>query len=137
MLFLNSWRVSSRIVRYDISPPAIQKQHWHSREAQIELPLMECEWAFRIRAYVSKCLPIAFSWFKFWWELVRVLLVWYPVNSHQFLFPFDGMRVEKASSHTTLELVNSHPRLSGLYSWPQTFAMANSRNTFHTPKFPG
>jgi hypothetical protein len=72
MLFLNSWRVSSRIVRYDISPSAIQKQHWHSREAQIELPLMECEWAFRIRAYVSKCLPIALSCFISWWELVRV-----------------------------------------------------------------
>jgi predicted nuclease with RNAse H fold len=24
-------------------PPAIQKQHWHSREAQIEPPLFECE----------------------------------------------------------------------------------------------
>jgi hypothetical protein len=28
----------------------ISKQHWHSREAQIEPPLIECEWAFRIRA---------------------------------------------------------------------------------------
>jgi hypothetical protein len=45
MLFLNSWRVSSHIVRYDTSPPAIQKQHWHSREAQIEPPLIECKWA--------------------------------------------------------------------------------------------
>ena len=26
MLFLNSWRVSSHIVRYDTNPPAIQKQ---------------------------------------------------------------------------------------------------------------
>jgi hypothetical protein len=34
------------IVRYDTI--AIQKQHWHSREAQIEPPL--CEWAFRIQA---------------------------------------------------------------------------------------
>jgi hypothetical protein len=51
MLFLNSWRVSSHIVRYDTYPPAIQKQHWHSREAQIEPePLFECEWAIRIRA---------------------------------------------------------------------------------------
>jgi hypothetical protein len=53
MLFLNSWKMSSYIVRYDISPPAIQKQQWYSREAQIELPLTECEceWAFRIRAF--------------------------------------------------------------------------------------
>jgi hypothetical protein len=52
MLFLNSCRVSSHIVRYDTNPPAIQKLHWHSREAQIEPPLIECEceWAFRIRA---------------------------------------------------------------------------------------
>jgi hypothetical protein len=54
MLFLNSWRVSSHIVRNDTSPPAIQKQHWHSREALIELPLIECEWAFRIRAIVLR-----------------------------------------------------------------------------------
>jgi hypothetical protein len=43
MLFLNNWRVSSHIERYDTSPPAIQKQQCHSREAQIELPLIECE----------------------------------------------------------------------------------------------
>jgi hypothetical protein len=53
MLFLNSWRVSSHIVRYDTNPPAIQKQYWHSREAHIEPPLIECEWAFRLRAYIS------------------------------------------------------------------------------------
>jgi hypothetical protein len=55
MLFLNSCRVSSHIVRYDTNPPAIQKQHWHWREAQIEPPLIECEceWAFIIRALVS------------------------------------------------------------------------------------
>jgi hypothetical protein len=55
MLFLNSWRVSSHIVRYDTKPPAVQKQQWHSREAQIEPPLIECqcEWAFRIRALES------------------------------------------------------------------------------------
>jgi hypothetical protein len=56
MLFLNNWRVSSHILRYeyDTNPPAIQKQQWHSREAQIELPLneSECEWAFRIRALI-------------------------------------------------------------------------------------
>jgi hypothetical protein len=33
-----------------LNPPAIQKQHWYSREAQIEPPLIECEWAFRIQA---------------------------------------------------------------------------------------
>ena len=76
VLFLNSWRVSSHIVRYRYdtlqlfknsidtqgklrlnfhslsvselleyrrNPPAIQKQHLHSREAQIEPPLFECE----------------------------------------------------------------------------------------------
>ena len=32
--------VSSDIVRYDTNPPAVQKQQWHSREAQIELPLI-------------------------------------------------------------------------------------------------
>jgi hypothetical protein len=35
MLFLNSWRVSSHIVRYNTNPLAIEKQHWHSREAEI------------------------------------------------------------------------------------------------------
>jgi hypothetical protein len=50
LLFLNSWRAS--VVPYCVTahPLAIQKQHWHSREAQIEPPLIECEWAFRIRA---------------------------------------------------------------------------------------
>jgi hypothetical protein len=53
-MFLNSWRVSCHIVRYDTNPPAMQKQQWHSREAQIEPPFIECEceWAFRIRAYI-------------------------------------------------------------------------------------
>jgi hypothetical protein len=54
MLFLNSWRVS--VVPYYVTtrPPAIQKQHWHSREAQIEPPLFECECecGFRIQALV-------------------------------------------------------------------------------------
>jgi hypothetical protein len=51
MLFLNSWRVS--VVPYSVTPhpPGIQKQQWHSREAQIEPPLIECEWAFRILEY--------------------------------------------------------------------------------------
>ena len=58
MLFLNSWRVSSHIVRYDTNPPPILVKNsidMHSREAQIESPLIEyeCEWAFRIRAQVS------------------------------------------------------------------------------------
>jgi hypothetical protein len=36
----------SSVVPYYVTthPPAIQKQHWHSREAQIELPLFECAW---------------------------------------------------------------------------------------------
>ena len=32
ILFWNSWRVSSHIVRYDTSPPAIQKQQYDTRE---------------------------------------------------------------------------------------------------------
>jgi hypothetical protein len=54
LLFLDSsWRVS--VVPYYMTthPPAVQKQHWHSREAQIEPPLIECEWAFRIQALVN------------------------------------------------------------------------------------
>jgi hypothetical protein len=51
-LFLNSCSVS--VVPYYVTahPPAIQKQNWHSKEAQIEPPLIECEceWAFRIQA---------------------------------------------------------------------------------------
>ena len=35
--------IGSHIVRYETNPPAIQKQHWRSREAQIEPPLFECE----------------------------------------------------------------------------------------------
>jgi hypothetical protein len=53
LLFLNGWRVS--VVPYYVTthPPAIQKQHWPSGKAQIESPLIECEWAFRIRALFS------------------------------------------------------------------------------------
>jgi hypothetical protein len=52
ILFLNIWRVS--VVPYYVitHPPAIQKQHWHSREAQIEPPLSKCEWAFSIQMIV-------------------------------------------------------------------------------------
>jgi hypothetical protein len=32
MLFLNSWRVSSHIVRYDINAPAIQNQQIDNQE---------------------------------------------------------------------------------------------------------
>jgi hypothetical protein len=48
LLFLNSWRVSVVPSYVTTHPPAIQKQHSHSREAQIEPPRIECEWAFRI-----------------------------------------------------------------------------------------
>ena len=53
LLFLSSWRAS--VIPYYVTthPPAIQKQHRLSREAQIEPPLIECEWAFRIQAYDS------------------------------------------------------------------------------------
>jgi hypothetical protein len=53
MLFLNSWRASATLYSATTHPPAIQKQHWQSREAQIELPLIECEWAFRIRRLIK------------------------------------------------------------------------------------
>jgi hypothetical protein len=58
VLFLNSWRVSPVPYYVTTHPPAIQKQHWYSREAQIEPPLFECEheWAFRIQAYIFKAL---------------------------------------------------------------------------------
>jgi hypothetical protein len=53
LLFLNSWRVN-RVVPYYVTTyhRAIQIQHWHPREAQIEPSLFECEWAFRIQAYI-------------------------------------------------------------------------------------
>jgi hypothetical protein len=54
MLFLNSWMVSVIPCYVTTHPPAIPKQYWRSREAQIEPPLFECEreWAFRIQALV-------------------------------------------------------------------------------------
>jgi hypothetical protein len=39
VLFLNSWRVSSHIVRYDTNPAVIQKQHENSTETQGKLRL--------------------------------------------------------------------------------------------------
>jgi hypothetical protein len=42
MLFLNRWRVSSHILRYDTNPPAIQNLH----------SITHWVWAFRIRAVV-------------------------------------------------------------------------------------
>jgi hypothetical protein len=51
------WMASDEPYHVTTHPPAIQKQHWQSREAQIEPPLIEyeyeCEWAFRIRAFNS------------------------------------------------------------------------------------
>jgi hypothetical protein len=37
---LNNRRVSSHIVKYKTNPRTIPKQHWHSREALIEHPLL-------------------------------------------------------------------------------------------------
>jgi hypothetical protein len=65
MLFLNSWRVSSHIVRYETNPPVIQKQHWHSSEAQIEPPLFESKWALRIQAYRSVSSHQGLFWLHF------------------------------------------------------------------------
>jgi hypothetical protein len=54
LFWIAGWLVS--YVPYYVSthPPAIQKQHWHLREAQIEPPPIECEceWAFRIEGYM-------------------------------------------------------------------------------------
>jgi hypothetical protein len=80
MLFLNSWMVS--VVPYYVTtqPAAIQKQHWHSREAQIEPPLIECEceWAFRIRTYISFSRFIYFTCLhtSFLVQCDRTLWVW-------------------------------------------------------------
>jgi hypothetical protein len=51
--------VSYLVYHVTTHPLAIQKQHWHLREAQIESPLTECEWAFRTQAYVfQQMLPL-------------------------------------------------------------------------------
>jgi hypothetical protein len=62
VLFLNSRRVSVAPYYVTTKPtnqepgnevantPAIQKLHWHSREAQIEPPLFECDRAVGIQA---------------------------------------------------------------------------------------
>ena len=71
VLFLNSWRVS--VVPYDVTnhSSAIQKQHWHSREAQIEPPRFECdcEWAFRIQAYMTTLINLTIIWGISCWKL--------------------------------------------------------------------
>jgi hypothetical protein len=69
MLFLNSCRVSSYIVRYDTNPPAIQKQDWHWREAQIETPLIEC--AFRIRALISLLFYVSWKNNSYVWSCLQ------------------------------------------------------------------
>jgi hypothetical protein len=40
--YLTIWLLTLQLFKNSIA--------WHSREAQIEPPLIECEWAFRIRA---------------------------------------------------------------------------------------
>jgi hypothetical protein len=79
--------MSSHMVRYDTNSPAIQKQQWHSREAQIESPLFECEWAFRILAlvYVSTGLDEFVTVLKF----VRL-----------YMFTRNGINYETKSVHT-------------------------------------
>jgi hypothetical protein len=63
VVFLNSWRVSPVPYYVTNHPLAIQKQHWCTREAQIQPPLFEYEyeWAFRIQAYVFKIRFIKYS----------------------------------------------------------------------------
>jgi hypothetical protein len=78
-LFLNNWSVNSHIVRYDTNPAAIQKQHWHSREAQIEPPLFECESAFRIyRRYSLYIYNLVKLLWKFKSELVFFCAIFKP-----------------------------------------------------------
>ena len=36
----------SKLLEYERNSPVLQKQQWHSREAQIEPPFIECELAF-------------------------------------------------------------------------------------------
>jgi hypothetical protein len=83
MLFLNSWRVSAVPYYVTTHPPAIQKQHWHSRETQIEPPLIECKWAFRIQAlrpYSKSSLTLALNEWRFnlsfSWVLMLFLNSW-------------------------------------------------------------
>ena len=64
--------VSSHIVRYDTDPPAIQKQHWHSREAQVEPPLIEYECAFRVRAIVRILVELQFPYYGYSMEIVWI-----------------------------------------------------------------
>ena len=70
MLFLNSWRFS--VIPYYVTthPPAIQKQRWPSREAQIEPqiepPLFECEWAFIIQAVMLMEIIVDKVWILAW-----------------------------------------------------------------------
>ena len=45
LAFMNSWNVSSHILRYNTNPLAIQLPQWQSREARIEPPLSEYEWS--------------------------------------------------------------------------------------------
>jgi hypothetical protein len=83
MLFLNSWRVSSHIVRYDMtSGLQLFKNSNDTREklAQIELPLIECEreWAFRMQAYACSV---------FWHVLSIFAYNYYNLNKPNFM-PF-------------------------------------------------
>ena len=80
LLFLNSWRAS--VIPYSVTthPPAIRKQQWHWREAQIEPPLIECEcececeWAFGIRASVVEyCGKISFNEYTYLYRLTLIV----------------------------------------------------------------
>jgi hypothetical protein len=81
MLFLNIWRVS--VVPYNVTThlPAIQNQHWQSREAQIEPPLFE--WAFRIPAIILVWIslwPCIRAWFTNLWLTVLIFhITRYPL----------------------------------------------------------
>jgi hypothetical protein len=54
-IWINSWRVSSHIVRYATLTLQLFKSSTDTQakcEDQIEPPIFECEWAFRIQEYV-------------------------------------------------------------------------------------
>jgi hypothetical protein len=54
LFWIAGWLVSYQLYYVTThAPSSYRKYHWHLREAQIEPPLIECEWDFRVQAYVQ------------------------------------------------------------------------------------
>ena len=100
-------------------PPAIQKQHRHSKEAHIEPPLFECEWAFRIRAIISltPVIPTAHSdWHLLWiFDPEHTVALTFDGNLNKKINHVDKITALKARIYPTLVLMK--PRYS---SYSQT-----------------